>query len=26
MNHIYLIKLVVPKRPIFQTQKYGMSN
>jgi len=24
MNHIYLIKLVVLKRPGFQSQKYGM--
>jgi len=24
MNHIYLIWLVVLKRPVFQTQKYGM--
>jgi len=26
MNHISLIRLVVLKRPIFQTQKYGMSS
>jgi len=24
MNHIYLIPIVVLKRPVFQTQKYGM--
>ena len=24
MNHIYLIRLVVLKRPGFQSQKYGM--
>jgi len=24
MNHIYLISLVVLKRPGFQSQKYGM--
>jgi len=26
MNHISLIRLVVLKRPVFQTQKYGMRN
>jgi len=24
MNHIYLIRLLVLKRPVFQTQKYGI--
>jgi len=26
MNHIYLVRLVVLKRPGFQSQKYGMPN
>jgi len=26
MNHIYLIRFVVLKRPGFQSQKYGMPN
>jgi len=26
MNHIYLIRLVLLKRPSFQSQKYGMPN
>jgi len=26
MNHIYLIRLILLKRPGFQSQKYGMPN